>query len=85
MLPVDDAGDDDIVEVSAECVPRLRRGRRVLREAGADVAGADVGRNGEPLDAFDVLGDPVDQFMAAAPELVSVHPSTPARGASGAP
>ncbi len=60
MLPVRDAGQEDLVEVAQHRLERLALLRRRDRQPRADLAGLDLREHRQLADALEVVGGPVD-------------------------
>ena len=73
VLPVDDARDDDPLEIGAHRLPALGVGGRRGRQGGPYRAGLQVRAHRVALDPLDVVSDPVDQLVAGAAELLGRH------------
>ena len=75
VLPLREAGHDDSIEVGHHGGERLGFGRRVVGQRGSHVAGRDRRLHRPLVDLGDVVGDPVDQRVAAGAELLGCHGS----------
>ena len=64
------------IEVGQHLGERLGCQGRVLGQRSADVAGLHLAGHRVLLDAFEVLGDPVDERVAVCAELVGCHAAT---------
>ena len=72
-LPVRDAGQDDLVEVADDVLERLAGLRSALRQGRRYLAGLHLGQDRQRLHPLLVVGDPIDQLMATAAELLGGH------------
>ena len=68
MLPVRDAGEQDLVEVAQYRVEGLGLLGRRLRQPGADLARPHLREHGQLGHALEVVGRPVDRLVAVLPE-----------------
>ena len=73
MIPVRQAGHEHALEVGHDGVERFAVFRRAGGQRRGDVAGLDAGEDRISLDVFEVVGDPVDELVAVAPEIRRVH------------
>ena len=73
MLPVGQARDDDVVEITQQIGERLSSRRSMVREFRSDAARCDLLDHGTVLEARQVVGDPVDELVAVLPERVEVE------------
>jgi hypothetical protein len=73
MLPVREAGQDDPVEVGEDRLEALGRLGRRGAQPGAYGARLDAGHDGVLGGPGAVVGDPVDDLVAEAAELLGVH------------
>ena len=72
-LPVEQAGHDHAVEVCEHVGERLAVLGRVLGQLRAHPAGLDARADGQLLEPFQVICDPVDRLAPVAAELLGCH------------
>ena len=68
MLPVRDAGQQDLVEIAEHCLKRLRLFGRRGRQPRPDVPRPHLSQHGKLTDALEIVGRPVDRAMPVLPE-----------------
>ena len=73
MIPVRQAGHEHALEVGHDRVERFALFRRAGGQRGRDVTGLRAGQDGIALDVLEVVGDPLDELVAVAPEICGVH------------
>ena len=73
MVPVRERGHEDALEVVEDRFERLATFRRTIRQRVANVTGRDARQDRITLGVAQVLGDPLHQGVAMAPELRRVH------------
>ena len=64
---------DDLLDVGNDVGPSFGSLRWHLGQSRSHIARFDLAENGELFDAFPVVGDPVDHFVAGHTELVIAH------------
>ena len=72
-LPMGEAGEDDLVDVAQHVGEGLALLRRGARQARADRSRLRLGEHGVLLHLFHVTGNPLDDLVSAAAELVRRH------------
>ena len=73
MVPVGDAGDDQVAEIGEDGVHGLALFRACGRQGIDELAGLDVGQNGKIADVAKVVGDPIDDLVSGGAEFVGRH------------
>ena len=73
MLPMREAGNDDLAHVVQQRVEALGTRRRMLGESSAHVAGSNIGAHWSVADRLEVFGDEVDHRVSVLAKLPCVH------------
>ena len=73
MIPVRQARDEHALEVGHDRVERFALFRRAGGQRGRDVTGPRAGQDGVAFDVLEVIGDPLDELVAVAPEIYCLH------------
>ena len=73
MLPMGEPGDHDVVEVGQHGCERLSRQRRFRRQLRPHVTRRDRLDDRSFLEAAEILGNPVDECVPVAAELVEIE------------
>ena len=73
VVPVGDAGDDQVAEVGEDGIHGLALFRACGRQAVDERAGLDVGQNGKIANVAKVVGDPIYNLVAGGAEFVGGH------------
>ena len=73
MVPVGDAGDDQVAEVGEDGIHGLALFRACGRQGIHERAGLDIGQNGKIADIAKVVGDPIHNLVARGAEFVGGH------------
>ena len=67
------SGNDESIDVSEYAIHRLALLRRHFRKLPFQIAGLNGGEHRQVLDAFEIVGNPVDKFMPEAAKLFLIH------------
>ena len=73
MTPMGQRRDYKAIDVGNDPFHWFARFGRRLRELRLQIPGLDLGEYRENLNAFEVVCDPVDQFMTRAPKFLRIH------------